>query len=273
MNNVVEGKLAPEDPDSDEEDKKITILNNLNFSSSYNIAADSLRWTPVNATLGTRIFKDKLALNLNATLDPYQINEAGQRIDKFVKGLFRLTRANLTANYSLSSRDFNGENDDDASNSNSGNGNQDTPDVLGKNLNPTNSFASNAVDDDNNGEEEVTELYKATIPWNLNLAYSASYSNNGISNVGIQSHSVMFGGDFELTPKWKVGFSSGYDIASGGFTFTRMNFNRDLDSWNLSFNWVPFGNNQSYVFFIGVTSSILRDLKYEQNKPPNRVLF
>ena len=273
LNNVVEGKLAPEDPDSDEEDKKITILNNLNFSSSYNIAADSLRWTPVNATLGTRIFKDKLALNLNATLDPYQINEAGQRIDKFVKGLFRLTRANLTANYSLSSRDFNGENDDDASNSNSGNGNQDTPDVLGKNLNPTNSFASNAVDDDNNGEEEITELYKATIPWNLNLAYSASYSNNGISNVGIQSHSVMFGGDFELTPKWKVGFSSGYDIASGGFTFTRMNFNRDLDSWNLSFNWVPFGNNQSYVFFIGVSSSILRDLKYEQNKPPNRVLF
>lgn len=273
LNNVLEGKLAPEDPDSDEEDKKITILNNFNFSSSYNIAADSLRWSPVNSSLGTRIFNDKLALNLNATFDPYQINEDGKRIDKFVKGLFRLTRANLTANYSLSSRDFNGENKNDTSNRNSGNGNQDTPDVLGKNLNPTNSFASNANNNDIGNNDEITELYKAIIPWSLNLAYSASYSNNGISNVGIQSHSVMFGGDFELTPKWKVGFSSGYDIASGGFTFTRMNFSRDLDSWNLSFNWVPFGNNQSYVFFIGVKSSILKDLKYEQNKPPNRVLF
>jgi hypothetical protein len=271
LNNVIEGKLAPEDPDSDEEDRKITILNNLNFSSSYNIAADSLRWSPVNASLGTRLLKDKLALNLNASLDPYQINETGQRIDKFVKGLPRLTRANLTANYTLSSRDFSGEKND---NSGNGNGNQVTPDVLGKNLNPANSFASDPSNSQNNNEEEeITELYKSTIPWSLNLAYSASYANNGVNNIGIQSHSVMFGGDFDLTPKWKVGFSSGYDIASGGFTFTRMNFSRDLDSWKMTFNWVPFGNNQSYVFFIGVNSGILKDLKYEQNKPPDRVLF
>ena len=149
-----------------------------------------------------------------------------------------------------------------------------TPDVLGKNLNPANSFASDPSNSQNNNEEEeITELYKSTIPWSLNLAYSASYANNGVNNIGIQSHSVMFGGDFDLTPKWKVGFSSGYDIASGGFTFTRMNFSRDLDSWKLNFNWVPFGNNQSYVFFIGVKSGILSDLKYEQNKPPDRVLF
>ena len=267
LNNVIEGKLAPEDPDSDEEDRKITILNNLNFSSSYNIAADSLRWSPVNASAGTRLLKDKLAVNLNATLDPYQVNETGLRINKYVKGLFRLTRASLTANYSLSSRDLSGE-----ENENSGNGNQITPDVLGKNLNPANSLASNSSSSQNN-EDEITELYKSTIPWNLNFAYSAAYTNTGTGNAGLQSHSLMFGGDFELTPKWKVGFSSGYDIASGGFSFTRMNFSRDLDSWKMTFNWVPFGNNQSYVFFIGVKSGILNDLKYEQNKPPERVLF
>ena len=274
INNVVEGKLAPKDPDSDEEDEKITILNNLNFSSAYNMAADSLRWSPVNANMGTRVFKDKLAINLNATLDPYQINESGQRIDKFVKGLFRLTRANLTANYSISSNDLNGGNNN-SSNTNSGNGNQDTPDVLGENMNRTNGFDpnSNRMQSGSENEEEVTELYKAKIPWRLNLAYSASYVNNGLRNIGIQSHSIMFGGDFELSPKWKVGFSSGYDIDSGGFSFTRLNFERDLDSWRLRFNWVPFGNNQSYVFFIGVRSSILQDLKYEQNRPPNRVLF
>ena len=168
LNNVIEGKLAPEDPDSDEEDRKITILNNLNFSSSYNIAADSLRWSPVNASAGTRLLKDKLAVNLNATLDPYQVNETGLRINKYVKGLFRLTRASLTANYSLSSRDLSGE-----SSENSGNGNQITPDVLGKNLNPANSLASNSSSSQNN-EEEITELYKSTIPWNLNFAYSAA---------------------------------------------------------------------------------------------------
>ena len=39
-----------------------------------------------------------------------------------------------------------------------------------------------------------------------------------------------------------------------------------------SFNWVPFGNT-TYYFFIGVKSSILSDLKYDQRKAPDRRLF
>lgn len=272
VNNVLEAKVAPKDPDSDEEPKKITLLNNLNFSTSYNIAADSLRWSPINATAGTRLFNDKLAVNINASFDPYQINDIGQRIDKFNKGLPRLTSANLTANYSLSSRVFEKDKKDNPDD-NSGNGAQNTPDVLGRNIDPTNRFASDPSSPQNNTTEKDAKLYNSKIPWSLNLAYSAFYSNNGISNIGIRTHSVMFGGDLELSPKWKVGFSSGYDIFNGGFTFTRLNFSRDLDSWRFNFNWVPFGTNQSYTFFIGVKSGVLSDLKYDQNRPPNRVLF
>jgi lipopolysaccharide assembly outer membrane protein LptD (OstA) len=275
LNNVLEAKVAPKDPDSDEEDRKITILNNLNFNTSYNFAADSLKWAPINATAGTRLFKDKLALNVNATLDLYQVNSLGQRINKFTPGLVRLTSANLTANYSLSSNDFNKETKELPRNGTNGNGNQNTPDVLGKNIDPSNRFANTPNNSQNTNEsgEKDAELYRAKIPWTLNLAYSAFYTNNGVNNIGIQTHSLMFGGDLELSPKWQVGFSSGYDILRGGFTFTRLNFSRDLDSWRLNFNWVPFGTNQSYNFFIGVKSSVLSDLKYDQNRPPNRVLF
>ena len=272
VNNVVEAKVAPKDPESEEEDKKVTILNNLNFSTSYNMAADSLRWAPLSTTAGTRLFKDKLALNVNATFDLYQTNDLGQRINKFNPGLFRLTSANMTANYSLSSRSLNGD-DKESDITASSNGNQNTPDVLGKGIDPTNRFASDPASPQNSQDDEKTaELYHAKIPWTLNIAYSALYTNTGLRS-GINSHSLMFGGDLELSPKWKVGFSSGYDIFSGGFTFTRLNFSRDLDSWKLNFNWVPFGTNQSYTFFIGVKSSVLKDLKYDQNRPPNRVLF
>ena len=272
VNNVVEAKVAPKDPESEEEDKKVTILNNLNFSTSYNMAADSLRWAPLSTTAGTRLFKDKLALNVNASFDFYQTNDSGQRINKFNPGLFRLTSANMTANYSLSSRSLNG-NDKESDITASSNGNQNTPDVLGKGIDPTNRFASDPASPQNSQDDEKTaELYHAKIPWTLNIAYSALYTNTGLRS-GINSHSLMFGGDLELSPKWKVGFSSGYDIFSGGFTFTRLNFSRDLDSWKLNFNWVPFGTNQSYTFFIGVKSSVLKDLKYDQNRPPNRVLF
>ena len=272
VNNVVEAKVAPKDPESEEEDKKVTILNNLNFSTSYNMAADSLRWAPLSTTAGTRLFKDKLALNVNASFDFYQTNDSGQRINKFNPGLFRLTSANMTANYSLSSRSLNG-NDKESDITASSNGNQNTPDVLGKGIDPTNRFASDPASPQNSQDDEKTaELYHAKIPWTLNIAYFALYTNTGLRS-GINSHSLMFGGDLELSPKWKVGFSSGYDIFSGGFTFTRLNFSRDLDSWKLNFNWVPFGKNQSYTFFIGVKSSVLKDLKYDQNRPPNRVLF
>ena len=83
----------------------------------------------------------------------------------------------------------------------------------------------------------------------------------------------MFSGDIELTPKWKVGASSGYDIKSKGFSYTQLRFSRDLDSWKLNFNWVPFGDRQTYYFFLGVKSAMLSDLKYDKRKVPDKRLF
>jgi hypothetical protein len=273
LNNVLEAKVAPKDPDSDEEDEKITLLNNLNFSSSYNMAADSLRWSPVSFSAGTRLFKDKLAINLSGSLDPYQVNAAGTRINKFNPNILRLTNASLTANYSISSKDLGKSKDDEKKNNTSGNGAQNTPDVIGANINPNNRFAQSGNNNNSSTETKETQLYKANIPWTINLAYATNYTNNGNDGGEIGIHTLMFSGDLELSPKWKVGYSSGYDIKGGAFTFSRFNFSRDLDSWRFNFNWVPFGTNSSYTFFIGVKSSILSDLKWDKNKPPDRRLF
>ena len=274
LNNVLEAKVAPKDPDSDEEDEKIMILNNLNFSSSYNIAADSLRWSNVSFNAGTRLLKDKLALNINGSLDPYQVvevNGSPVRINKFNPGIFRLTNANITANYSISSSDF-GKNKDDDSNKN-GNGANNPPDTMGANIDPTSRNGIKGNTNVGGGETVETDLYKAKIPWSLNLVYSANYSNNGITPGEVGVHTLGFSGNIELSPKWKVGYSSGYDIKNGAFSFSRLNFTRDLDSWQFNFNWVPFGSNSSYTFFIGVKSAVLSDLKWDKNKPPDRRLF
>ena len=82
----------------------------------------------------------------------------------------------------------------------------------------------------------------------------------------------MFSGDVELSPKWIVGGSSGFDIKDGGFTYTQLRFQRDLDSWNMSFNWVPFSDRSSWYFFIGIKSSILQDIKYDKRREPDRRL-
>lgn len=275
LNNVLEAKVAPKDPDSDEEDEKIMILNNLNFNASYNIAADSLRWSTVSFNAGTRLFKDKLALNIAGVLDPYQVidvNGSTVRINKFNKGLFRLTSANITANYSISSKDFEKKKDGEKEEKKKGNGANNPPDTMGANIDPTTRGGipgNRAV----GGETVETELYRSKIPWSLNLVYSANYTRPGINPGSIGVHTVGFSGNIELTPKWKIGYSSGYDIKNGAFSFSRFNFTRDLDSWQFNFNWVPFGSNSSYTFFIGVKSSTLADLKWDKNKPPDRRLF
>ena len=271
LNNVIEAKVAPKDPDSDEEDEKVTILNNLNFSSSYNIAADSLRWSPVSFSAGTRLFKDKLALNLSGSMDVYQVDGNGSRINKFNPNIFRLTNASLTANYSISSNDFKKDKKDKKRENRDPNNAQD---VIGADINPTDNFgrrsAANSNEEDKN---KSANLYRAEIPWSINLAYSTNYRNDGITGGEIGVHSLMFSGNLELSPKWNVGYSSGYDIKEGAITFSRFNFSRDLDSWQFNFNWVPFGTNSSYTFFIGVKSSVLADLKWDKNKPPDRRLF
>jgi hypothetical protein len=271
LNNVLEAKLAPKDPESDEEDEKISILNNLNFSSAYNIAADSLRWSNVSFSAGTRLFKDKLALNLNGSLDPYQVNDEGQRIDQFNPNIFRLTNANLTANYSISSADFDKSKKKDPKDDKNGNGANNPADTMGANIDPNNNQGRRSNNDKN--KTTKTELYQAKIPWTINLVYSANYSNNGVVPGSVGVHTVGFSGNLELSPKWKVGYSSGYDVKNGAFSFSRFNFSRDLDSWQFNFNWVPFGSISSYTFFIGVKSSTLSDLKWDKNKPPDRRLF
>ncbi len=269
LNNVLEAKVAPKDPDSDEEDKKVTILNNLNFNTSYDVTRDSLRWSPVAFTASTVLFKDKLAVNLNGSLDQYQVDESGNRINKFNPNILRLTRASLTANYSISSEDF--KKDKKEKNTN-GNGAQNTPNIIEADINPTvDEFGRSKSTNSENEKNE--KLYHANVPWSINLAYSTTYNNNLNAGGEITINTLMFSGNIDLTPKWKLGYSSGYDIKEGAFTFSRFNFNRDLDSWNFNFNWVPFGNNASYTFFIGIKSSILSDLKWDKVQPPDRRLF
>jgi len=256
ISNVLETKIASKDS-LDTEDKKITLLNNLNFSTSYNIAADSLKWSPVSMNAGARFFKDKLSINFGATLDPYQINENGIRINKINSTIFRLTSANVSANISFSSKDF------------------EKNEKVKTNTTNQNQFGESSTNYTNKKDKNIkeTSLYKATIPWNINIAYAINYANYGVSNSGIGSNSLMFNGDLELSPKWKVRYSSGYDFKNKGFTYTRLGFTRDLDSWSFNFDWSPFGNNKSYYFRIGVNSSMLSDLKWDKRSLPDRLLF
>ena len=272
--NAIDAKVKSKDASDDEEFKKIKILNNLNFSTSYNAAADTLRWSPVNLTAGTQLFKNKLSVNMGAALDPYAINANGRRYNVFNinnnGSLFRLTRANLTMSYSLSNKDFDKDRKDTKSDKDEIVNGQNT-DLFGQNL-TSNLSDEERVQKTGDSDSQEVELYKYSIPWSIQLSYSSTYSNNNREDE-ISNNTLMFSGDIDLTPKWKFGASSGYDFKNQGFSYTSLRFSRDLDSWRLNFNWVPFGVRTSYYFFIGVKSPFLSDLKWDKRSVPDRRLF
>ena len=273
IQNTLEAKVKSKDS-TQTELRKVNILKNLNISTGYNIAAEEFKWSPVRVT-GTIDLAKGLALNTGATFDLYGLDENNRRINVFnVKnggGLLRLTSANLSTQYSINNNTFKrGQSDEQINESTSGGGRPD--DLFGVSQDFSNSRQYMEEEEEEEEEEEINlEKYRYVLPWSLNLAYSLTYNNASGQN-DFSTNSLMISSNLSLTPKWKVGVSSGYDFKQKGFTYTQLRFDRDLDSWRLNFSWVPFSPRASWNFFIGIKSGLLSDLKYEKRSEPDRTL-
>ena len=273
LSNNLEAKIKDKDSTATEP-KKIFILNSLNLSTNYNIAADSLNWSPLRMNGGTQIFDNKMSVNFGATLDPYALDNNNKKINTFNinnnGSLFRVTSANLTMSYNLSSDSFKDDkNNDDASKKESLRSGGRADDLFGK----PQDFADQRLNGNNSNKEEasMSDLYKYKLPWSLRLAYALNYNNSSRQNE-ISSHSLMFSGDIELSPRWSVGLSSGFDFKNKGVTYTQLRFERDLESWRMNFSWIPFSNRSSWNFFIGIRSGILSDIKYDKQRQRDKQL-
>ena len=276
LQNNLEAKVL--DPESDDgELKKEQWIKSLNVTTSYNLAGDSLRLSPLNLSGVIPIYKT-IDLQLNANLDPYALDANNNRIDTFNidngGSLFRLTNAGARFNFKLDSKDFAGSNDDEddletkVESTTLRNGGR-ADDLFGDPIDPV---TGNILDE----EEELTKqdvdldesLYRFKIPWNLNIAYTFTYNNNRRKNA-VSGNSIMVSGDVEFSPRWSVGGNTGYDFVGNGISFTTLRFQRDLESFRMSFNWNPIGVNNSWFFFIGIKSGALSDIKYDQRKQPD----
>ncbi len=271
VSNTFEAKVKDKESKKGET-KKVMLLNNLNFSTRYDFNADSLKLKEISVSGGTQLFKQKMNINFAAILDPYAIDNSGKRIEKFNidngGSLFRLPRANVTLNYSFSSAD--GKDSSNKSEQNVQNGGRED-DLFGVGTDLSDNRQSLfKKDEEGEKKDSNSEWYNTKLPWDLVIAYSVNYNNTNRQDE-IASHSLMASGNIELAPRLKVGFSSGYDFVQKGVTFTQLRFERDLESWRMSFNWVPFGTNTYWGFFIGISSSILSDIKYDKRQLPDRV--
>lgn len=220
--------------------KKVKILEALNVSGSYNLFADSLKLSDIRISGRTRIL-NRLGVNFNMNLSPYAQDTNKRAIDKWLVNetgqLTRLTSASVALTLNLNGKskqaDYNSDKGTDAE------------------LAQINSAKAAYID--------------FNVPWRLDISYNLTI-NNLASAANRIVQTLQFQGDVSLTPKWKIGFSSGYDFVRNDLSYTSLSIYRDLHCWEFSMTWVPFGAQQMWSFDLKVKSTILQDLKLSRRK-------
>lgn len=271
LSNTFEAKVRDRDS-TKTEPKKIMLLNNLNFSTSYNFNAngkETLAFQPILVSGGTQLFQNKMNVNFGAVLNPYAIDNAGNVMNMYNidngGSLFRMTSANITMNYSFSNKG--GDNKEKNNQSQRNGGRND--DLFGTNTDLNDSRNSQFANEKDDDKDVITEFFSSKLPWDMTLAYSLTYSNANRENK-ITGNSIMVSMNMDITPKWKGGVSTGFDFVQKGVTFTQFRFERDLLSWRMAFNWSPMGTNSNWNFFIGIKSGMLSDIKWNKRSTSNR---
>lgn len=236
--------------------KKVKLIDQLNFSTSYNFLADSLNMSNIGVSMSTSVF-GKLSVSGNATLDPYAIDYRGRRINTFniVKRGFmhpvRLTNAGVSLSYSLTGKGAMKGNDGVPGGSGDGSG--------------YNRIYYHPI----TGEYIPGGwVYYANpnVPWSLNFSYSFSYSksysytNNELKRNDNYNQTLNLSGNIKLTPKMSINATSGFDFMAMKVTTTQISATYDLHCFNIAVSWVPTGNWKSYSFRIAANASALADL-------------
>lgn len=281
LSNNFEAKIRNNNPD--EKPTKVKLLDFINLSSGYNITAPSFQWRDVSMSTATSFFNGRLNVAYNTSFDWYASDNSGKRVEEFYFNTkrdgwlwWRQKQYSLSSGFSVSDTDFydgggskkdrtKGK-DDNSSNDfdyikNTG-GNNDVRN------NPFETEESRNNSDMQNALFKRSEYYGAKGSWKINFSYSFSKTlkSDGSSN---DVQSLSFSGNWNLTDKWHIGYGSGWDFKANNLSYTSFNVSRDLDSWNLTFNWIPLGTYTSYSFFIGIKSSILKDVKYDKRSNPS----
>ena len=240
--------------DTAAEVKKVTLIENLAFSGSYDLAKDSLNFSNLSVTGRTTLFRS-VVINYSGSFCPYVIDSIGNMHNRFLwkeeRKLFRTQNSTWSAQLSLNLNNNTFKADGEKSKGQPVYSLLQTP----YNYSPT-MLMGGYVD--------------FSVPWNISVSYSFSHVSSYVArerNLKSETiQSISLSGNLSLTPNWKLAMTTGYDFVNHGMSYTTIDIYRDLHCWEMRFSWVPFGYYRSWSFQINIKADALRDVKYEKRE-------
>lgn len=284
MSNNIEAKFRSEKDSTGY--KKVSIIDNMQTSINYNLAADSMRWSStIPLTVVIKTGKSG-SMNLNGTFDTYmyEISPNGKslyhvdvprwKVGKMPRLMstgysysFQLNNKKLAELFGRGNQSSNDDKENDLDMDN---------DEVNEDLDP--SYEKERTDMNahqhatGNSEYDSDGYLIWSIPWTLNVSYSMRYAYN-TNKIDFEKkefkrgivHNASVSGTIQPTKNWNISYNLNYDLNAKKVTYMNVNMSRDMHCWTFTGSVNPLGRYASFHVCIAVKSSMLSDLKYEKS--------
>lgn len=262
--------------------KKISIIDELGASMSYNAAADYHRWSDLSMRLRLKWWKNyTFSLNAQFATYAYELDANGKPYvgNHTEWGYGRLPRfQGMSQNFSFTLnpeklKKWFGRKDD-----------KDDDKVSVDSDGPDTNIESNMDDDLEKGkyaakkkrgniaETDDDGYMNFNMPWSLTIGYGITMRENTAGRFNTKTmrypykftQTLNFSGNIRISDGWNINFSSGYDFENHAMSMTTASLSRDLHCFNMSAS-VVLAPYTSYNFTFRCNAATLTDaLKYDK---------
>lgn len=262
--------------------KKISIIDELGASMSYNAAADYHRWSDLSMRLRLKWWKNyTFSLNAQFATYAYELDANGKPYvgNHTEWGYGRLPRfQGMSQNFSFTLnpeklKKWFGRKDD-----------KDDDKVSVDSDGPDTNIESNMDDDLEKGkyaakkkrgniaETDDDGYMSFNMPWSLTIGYGITMRENTAGKFNTKTmrypykftQTLNFSGNIRISDGWNINFSSGYDFENHAMSMTTASLSRDLHCFNMSAS-VVLAPYTSYNFTFRCNAATLTDaLKYDK---------
>jgi len=293
VSNNVEMKLRSDGDSVDS--KKISIIDEIGGSMSYNMAAKVRPWSDLNSRIRLKLTKS-YTLNLNAVFASYvyEADSVGAtprlsehktywgmgKLGRFqgmsqnlsytldnnkISNLFKWLRGEKVEKKDDKRKQFDEDDEDD----------EDDLDDIESNVDHDLEKGKRGARKENAGKGEVdADGYMAfSLPWSLSFGYGITMrENTDVKRFNYKTmrypykftQNLNVSGNIRLSDGWNISFSSGYDFENKKISMTTASLGRDLHCFNMSCS-VVLSPYASYNFSFRCNASTLTDaLKYDK---------
>ena len=268
--------------------KKISLIDELGASMSYNMAASYHKWSDLSMRLRLKWWKN-YTFNMNAVFATYawDLDENGKPYvgnhTEWGRGRFgRFQGMSQNISYTLTpekiAKLFGGGSDEDKDNKNKDNKDDDDEGIdtdINSNVDDEMIKAQNGAKQKSGGGKASTDddgYMRFSMPWSITFGYGITMRENTSGKFNYKSmrypysfsQTLNMSGNLRISDGWNISFSSGYDFDNHKISMTTASLQRDLHCFNMSCS-VVLAPYTSYNFSFRCNAATLTDaLKYDK---------